>query len=208
MKGHGHWLSQVGCLRMKLWFPFFHCTRLGSTRMLLEVLERAPPLRSRIQRPIMCHTMQGPTDSGNPLALHWATWIAKAQWPEAAWIWGLWESFMCFALSVHPLELLHPTLRPGLYTYWIPVPHTHRRGNGKSNSLMRWLLVHSPSTLTSVGHQWTVPTNISYIQWLSLAKPILKVASVGRYCSLLAKTSNCGHAINLLWPLRILEIYF
>ena len=38
----------------------------------------------------------------------------------------------------------------------------------------------------------TVPTNIGYIQWLSLATPTLKVALAGRNPSLVARTSKCG----------------
>ena len=57
-------------------------------------------------------------------------------------------------------------------------------------------ITNSPLTLTGAGHQWTVPINIGYIQWLSLATLTLKVAPAGRCHSLFAQTNKCGHAIS------------
>jgi hypothetical protein len=54
---------------------------------------------------------------------------------------------------------------------------------------------NSPPTLTGVGHQWTVSPSASCNQWLSLAKPCLKVLPAGRNRSLVARTSKCGWAI-------------
>ena len=58
-----------------------------------------------------------------------------------------------------------------------------------------------PPTLTGAGHQWTVSTNTGCTQWLSLAKPALKVAPTGRNRSLVACTSKCGglEGVLLLW---------
>ena len=55
---------------------------------------------------------------------------------------------------------------------------------------------YSPLTHTGAGHQWTVSTNISCNQWLSLAEPGLKAAHAGRNRSLVTWTSMCGCAIN------------
>ena len=60
------------------------------------------------------------------------------------------------------------------------------------------ILVNSPPTLTGAGHQWTVNTNTSCNQWLSLAKPVLKVAHASRHRSLVLRTSKCMWAIS--WP--------
>ena len=46
----------------------------------------------------------------------------------------------------------------------------------------------SPPALTCAGHQWTVPTNIAYTQWLSLAKRTLKVVRAGRNGSMVTCT--------------------
>ena len=48
------------------------------------------------------------------------------------------------------------------------------------------------------GHQQTVSTNNCCNQWLSLAKPLLKVVLGGGNRSLVARTSKCGWAISLL----------
>jgi hypothetical protein len=58
-----------------------------------------------------------------------------------------------------------------------------------------WLLTYSPPTLTGVGHQWTVSTNTGCNQWLSLAKPTLKMPLADRNHSLVARTNKCGWAI-------------
>ena len=47
-------------------------------------------------------------------------------------------------------------------------------------------------------------TNTSCNQWLSLAKPTFKVASIGRNCTLVARTIKCGWAIILSLALRYL----
>ena len=67
-------------------------------------------------------------------------------------------------------------------------------------------MTNSPPTLTGVGHQRTVSTDIGCNQWLSLAKPPLKVGLAGRNRSLVARTSkwwvcykkmqDCGGAFN------------
>ena len=54
-----------------------------------------------------------------------------------------------------------------------------------------WLL-YSPPTLTSVGHQWTVSTNIGCNQWLSLLELALKVVLAGRNRLLVALINKCG----------------
>ena len=61
------------------------------------------------------------------------------------------------------------------------------------------VLTYSPPTLTSVGHQWTVSTNIACNQWLSLAKPTLKVLLADRNRSLMVRTSKSGWAIIWHW---------
>ena len=55
---------------------------------------------------------------------------------------------------------------------------------------------NSPPTLIGAGHQRTVSTNTGCKQWFSLARTLLKVALVGRDCSLVARTSKCGWAIS------------
>ena len=59
------------------------------------------------------------------------------------------------------------------------------------------MLLNSPPTLTSAGHQRTVSTSSGCNQWLSLAKPLLKVALAGRNRSLVTQTSKCGWAISV-----------
>ena len=54
---------------------------------------------------------------------------------------------------------------------------------------------NSPPTFTSAGYQWIVSTNTGYNQWLSLAKPTLKVVPASMIRSLLTRTSKCGWAI-------------
>ena len=56
-------------------------------------------------------------------------------------------------------------------------------------------MTNSPPTLTGVGHQRTVSTDIGCNQWLSLAKSPLKVGLAGRNRSLVARTSKWGFAI-------------
>ena len=52
---------------------------------------------------------------------------------------------------------------------------------------LKWTTTYSlPTLIGAAGHQWMIPTNIGYSQWLSLAKPTLKVALAGRCRSLLA----------------------
>ena len=58
-----------------------------------------------------------------------------------------------------------------------------------------WLDCYSPPRLTGVGHQWMVSTSIGCNQWLSRAKPSLKVAHASRNRSLVAHTSKCRWAI-------------
>ena len=54
---------------------------------------------------------------------------------------------------------------------------------------------HSPPTLNGAGHQFTVSIDVGYVQWLSLAKPTLKVAPAGRNHSSVACNTKCGLAI-------------
>jgi hypothetical protein len=51
---------------------------------------------------------------------------------------------------------------------------------------------YSPSTFTGVGYQWTVSTSTSCNQWLSLAKPTLKVPPPGRVRSLVPAPISVG----------------
>jgi hypothetical protein len=62
----------------------------------------------------------------------------------------------------------------------------------------RWWcgLPYSPPTLIDVGHRWTVSINIGRNQWLSLAKPTLKVSLASRNRSLVPRTRKCGWAIS------------
>ena len=55
---------------------------------------------------------------------------------------------------------------------------------------------YSPPKLISAGHQWTMSTNVDYIQWLSLAKPTLKVAYVGTNCSMMVCTNKRGRVVS------------
>ena len=61
---------------------------------------------------------------------------------------------------------------------------------------MKLIPSNSPPTRTCADHQWTVSINTSCNQWLSLAKPTLKMAPAGRNCSLMTCTSKCGWAVN------------
>ena len=47
------------------------------------------------------------------------------------------------------------------------------------------------------GHQWTVPTNTGYMQWLSLVKSTLKSTPACRKGPLVTHTSKCGWAMKL-----------
>ena len=59
------------------------------------------------------------------------------------------------------------------------------------------LLGKSRPTFTGAGHQWTVSTNIDCCnQWLSLAKPVLKVIPVGGNRLLVVRPSKCGWAMS------------
>ena len=55
---------------------------------------------------------------------------------------------------------------------------------------------NSPPTFIGPDHQWTILTNTSYIQWLSLAKQTLKLAHASMNPSLVACTCKCGWALN------------
>ena len=54
-----------------------------------------------------------------------------------------------------------------------------------------------PTLITVAGHQWTVSTNTGCNQWLSLAKPCLKVLPGGRNRSPVARTSKVS--VGGLW---------
>ena len=57
----------------------------------------------------------------------------------------------------------------------------------------------SPPTLIGTCHQWTIPSGIGYIWWLSLAKPTLKVALASRNHSLV---THFTHKTESPWPLH------
>lgn len=70
-------------------------------------------------------------------------------------------------------------------------------------------LIDSSPTLIGAGQQWTVSINTTYIHWLSLAKPTLKMVLAGRCRLLPTQTNKYGHAINeiqvytrVIWPQR------
>ena len=64
-----------------------------------------------------------------------------------------------------------------------------------SSGQVSYMETNSPLTLTNTDHQWTVSTNTSYNQWISLAEPAQVVTHVGRNRSLVTRTSKCEWAI-------------
>jgi hypothetical protein len=55
---------------------------------------------------------------------------------------------------------------------------------------------YSTSTLTGVGHQWTIPTTMGHFKnWFSQWEPMV-VISVGTQRSLVTHTNKCGWAIS------------
>ena len=68
-------------------------------------------------------------------------------------------------------------------------------------------LIPHPHLLVPGPHR-TVSTSKGYNQWLSLAKALLKVALASGNCSLVARTSKCGRAIDHKEKLKFEEGQF
>jgi hypothetical protein len=121
------------------------------------------------------------------------------------WFWGLGHSFLwCVCPVNQPLQLLDVTHLDKIGSMKVTFMHStcswhpHLEPEVKLLMLHENELVNSPPTLTGVGHQWTVSTSIGCKQWLSPAKPTLKVPHVGRNRSLVVRTSKCGWAIRYI----------
>jgi hypothetical protein len=118
------------------------------------------------------------------------------------WFWGLGHSFLwCVCPVNRPLQLLDVTHLDKIGSMKVAFMHSTGSWHPHSEPEVKLLMLHgnelvnSPPTLTGVGHQWTVSTSIGCNQWLSPAKPTLKVPHVGRNRSLVVRTSKCGWAI-------------
>jgi hypothetical protein len=118
------------------------------------------------------------------------------------WLWHFWSWY--FHQSAPTSKEIHDTATfnfpaHGQNTYELGSSVKKERNSSfvHISSLTYISPTNSPPTHIGVGHQWTVSTSTGYNQWLSLAKPTLKVPPVGRKRSVVAHTAKCGWATRL-----------
>ena len=149
--------------------------------------------------------LEGPLDASHQQGTTLHTLSTSNKWPDGT---DDHYNLSLVLLLVLRLVCCHfaPNKSISAHTYWWVVDGVRRFvTDDHQQGVGNLYITYSPPTLTSVGHQWTIPTNRSHFKnWFSQWEPLV-ATSAGTHRSMMAHTRQCGWAITV-HPLYMLHL--